>query len=184
LDPLFEKYEPINPDAGVIKIESTIKELKSELKKSAPGLMKSFDFLDPFAVADVISTHITQQTNPYGTDFPKLLLEFEELKVVGKSRGKKVDGEAYQTITVEDKRGNRRSMRMFKKLTSFDKIRIGDTVSLRVQPIMRLTPMPPAKLIYNGPLINEGDVTSIDGQKSRPTLDIEKVISIRRTQIK
>ena len=75
-------------------------------------------------------------------------------------------------------------MRMFKKLTSFDKIRIGDTVSLRVQPIMRLTPMPPAKLIYNGPLINEGDVTSIDGQKSRPTLDIEKVISIRRTQIK
>ncbi len=184
LDPLFEKYKPINPDAGVVKIETTIKELKNELKKSSPELIKSFNYLNPFAVADIISTHISQQINPYGTDFPKLLLEFEELKVVGKSRGKKVDGESYQTITVEDRRGNRRVMRLFKKLTSFDKVRIGDTVSLRVQPIMRLTPMPPAKLIYRGPFINEGDVTSIDGQKSRPTLDIEKIISIKRTQLK
>jgi len=184
LDPLFKDFALLNPDAGVINIEQRIKEIKKELKKDSPDLAKVTKYINPFSVADIISTQISKQINPYGTDFPKLLLEFDELKVVGKSRGKKVDGETYQTITVEDTRSNRRAMRLFKKISLFNNIRIGDTVSIRVQPIMRLSPMGPAKLIYNGPFIEEGDVTSIDGQKTRPTLDIEKIMSIKRTTIK
>lgn len=184
LDPLFKDFVLLNPNAGVINIEQSIKEIKKQLKKDSPDLAKVSKYINPFSVADIISTQISKQINPYGTDFPKLLLQFEELKVVGKSRGKKVDGESYQTITVEDSRSNRRTMRLFKKISLFNNIRIGDTVSIRVQPIMRLSPMGPAKLIYNGPFIEEGDVTSIDGQKTRPTLDIEKIMSIKRTTIK
>jgi len=184
LDLLFKDFAIENPDAGVINIEQSITEIKKELKKNSPDLAKVTKYINPFSVADIISTQISNQINPYGTDFPKLLLEFEELKVVAKSRGKKVDGESYQTITVEDTRGNRKTMRLFKKISLFNNIRVGDTVSLRVQPIMRLSPMGPAKLIYNGPYIKEGDVTSIDGQKTNPALDIEKIMSIKRTTIK
>lgn len=182
LDPIFEKYTISNPNAGVVKIEETIKELYKEARTSAPEIAKSIKYLNVFSVADILSSQLSKQTGPYGTDFPKLLLEFEDLKVVGKSRGAKDDGETYQTITLEDRRGNKKTMRLFKKLALFNKIRAGDFVTLRAQPIMRLSPLQPARLEHSSSLTEPYDIkiTNIDGQKSRPTLDIEKFVSVKR----
>jgi len=182
LDPIFKGFKIDRPDAGVVRVEETIKELYKETKESAPEIARAIKYLDVFSVADILSSQLSKQTGPYGTDFPKLLLEFEDLKVVGKSRGAKDDGETYQTITLEDKRGNRRTMRIFKKLNLFNKIRSGDFVTLRAQPIMRLSSLKPAILEHSSSITDEYDIeiTGIDGEKSRPTLDVEKIVSIKR----
>ncbi|MGI6484375.1 MAG: hypothetical protein ACOX0R_02020 [Candidatus Dojkabacteria bacterium] len=182
LDPIFKEYKIDKPNAGVVKVEETIKELYKETQEYAPEIAKSIKYLNVFSVADILSSQLSMQTGPYGTDFPKLLLEFEDLKVVGKSRGAKDSGETYQTITLEDKRGNRKTMRIFKKLALFHKIRSGDYVTVRAQPIMRLSPLQPAILEHRSPITDEYgiEITGIDGEKSLPKLDIEKIVSIRR----
>lgn len=182
LDPIFKGYKIDRPDAGVVKIEETIKELYKETKEYAPEIASAIKYLNVFSVADILSSQLSKQTGPYGIDFPRLQLEFEDLKVVGKSRGAKDNGETYQTITLEDKRGNRKTMRIFKKLALFHKIRSGDILTLRAQPIMRLSPLKPALLEHGSPITDEYDISirGVDGEKSRPTLDIEKIVSIQK----
>lgn len=182
LNPIFKEYKIDRPDAGIVKVEETIKELYKQTKESAPAIASVIKHLDVFSVADILSSQLSKQTGPYGIDFPRLLLEFEDLKVVGKSRGAKDDGETYQTITLEDKRGNRKTMRVFKKLNLFNKIRFGDYITVRAQPIMRLSPLKPAILEHGSPITDEYgiEITGIDGEKSLPKLDIEKIVSIRR----
>jgi single-stranded DNA-specific DHH superfamily exonuclease len=185
LDPIFSKYKIENPDAGIVRIEKVIEETVAKLEdEDWDGLEDYSEYVNAFDIADTIASNMYKQTNPYGVDMPGLLLEFEDLTVVSRSSGVKNDGNEYCNLIVRDKRGNVRAMRLFKNLADFAKIQKGDTVTLRAQPIMRLRALEEGNLQYKWPLPDNTDerieVNTVVGQKSRPKLDIEKIVSIRR----
>jgi hypothetical protein len=115
---------------------------------------------------------------------PGLIIEFEDLTVVSRSNGVKNDGDEYCNLIVRDKRGNVKTMRLFKNLADLNQIHKGDTVTLRAQPIMRLRPLKEGNIEYNWPLPGDTEqrisASAVVGQKAKPHLDIDKIISISR----
>jgi hypothetical protein len=75
-------------------------------------------------------------------------------------------------------------MRLFKNLEDLNQIHKGDTVTLRAQPIMRLRVLEEGNLEYNWPIPWDPEerisASAVVGQKAKPHLDIDKIISIRR----
>lgn len=184
LDPIFENFEIENPDAGVVKIEEVINDSLENLKDDNWSYLEDYkEYINSFDVADAIAAHMYRQTNPYGVDMPGLTLEYGNLTVVKKSKGKKNDGEEYCCVEVRDPRGNVKSMRLFKNLADWDEIEKGDVVKLRVQPIMRLSALEEGALRYKWPRPDTPDevmtVDTVAGQKTKPHLDIERIVSVK-----
>ncbi len=184
LDPIFSKYEIENPDAGIVKIEEVIEKTAQGLEDDGWGYLGDYrEYVNTFDIADTIATNMYKQTNPYGVNMPSLTIEFEDLTVVSRSNGVKNDGEEYINLIVRDKRGNVRTMRLFKDLANLNQIHKGDKVTLRAQPIMRLRPLEEGNLEYNWPIPWNPDerisASVVVGQKARPHLDIEEIVSIK-----
>ena len=185
LDPIFSKYEIENPDAGIVKVEEVIEKTAQSLEEEGWGYLGDYkEYVNTFDVADTIAANMYKQTNPYGVNMPGLMIEFEDLTVVSRSNGVKNDGEEYCNLIVRDKRGNVKTMRLFKNLEDLNQIHKGDTVTLRAQPIMRLRALEEGNLEYNWPIPGDGEerifASAVVGQKAKPHLDIDKIISISR----
>jgi single-stranded DNA-specific DHH superfamily exonuclease len=179
LDPIFKDFKLKNPDAGIVKIEKVIEKTTKEMKKDGWEDIQNYkEYVNAFDIADTIATHTYKQTNPYGTDIPPLLVEFENLTVVSISRGTKNDGEDYYSIQVRDARGNTKTMRLFKDLEDFSGIQRGDVLTLRAQPIMRLRALEPCNLQYR--FTEEFNPSFVTGALSKPHLDIVKIVDIQR----
>jgi len=179
LDPIFSNFELINPDAGIIKIEKLIDKTTKEIEADGWEDIEIYkEYINCFDIADTIATHMYKQSNPYGSDMPPLILEFEELTVVKISKGTKNDGGEYYSVQVRDKRGNTKTMRLFKDLEDISGIQRGDTLTIRAQPIMRLRALEPCNLQYR---LSETFTPSIvTGALARPKLDITKIVRIER----
>jgi len=185
LDPIFSKYTIENPDAGVVKVEEVIERTAQSLEEEGWGYLSDYrEYVNTFDVADTIAANMYKQTNPYGVNMPGLVIEFEDLTVVSRSNGVKNDGDEYSNLIFRDKRGNVKTMRLFKNLADLNQIHKGDTVTLRAQPIMRLRPLKEGNIEYNWPLPGDTEqrisASAVVGQKAKPHLDIDKIISISR----
>ena len=185
LDPIFSKYEIENPDAGIVKIEEVIEKTAQSLEEEGWGYLGDYrEYVNTFDVADTIAANMYKQTNPYGVNMPGLMIEFEDLTVVSRSNGVKNDGNEYCNLIVRDKRGNVKTMRLFKNLEDFNQIHKGDTVTLRAQPIMRLRALEEGNLEYNWPIPWNTEerisASAVVGEKAKPHLDIDKIVSIKR----
>lgn len=185
LDPIFSKYQVENPDAGIVKIEEVIERTAQSLEEEGWDYLGDYrEYVNTFDVADTIASNMYKQTNPYGVNMPALVIEFEDLTVVSRSNGVKNDGNEYCNLIVRDKRGNVKTMRLFKNLEDFNQIHKGDTVTLRAQPIMRLRALEEGNLEYNWPIPWDTEqrisARAVVGQKAKPHLDIEKIVSISR----
>jgi single-stranded DNA-specific DHH superfamily exonuclease len=185
LDPIFLKYEIENPDAGIVKVEEVIERTAQSLEEEGWGYLGDYrEYVNTFDVADTIAASMYKQTNPYGVNMPGLMIEFEDLTVVSRSNGVKNDGDEYCNLMVRDKRGNVKTMRLFKNLADLNQIHKGDTVTLRAQPIMRLRALGEGNLEYNWPIPGDTEqrisASTVVGEKAKPHLDIDKIMSIRR----
>jgi len=185
LDPIFSNFKVENPDAGIVKMEEVIQKTTQELQKDGWDALEDYEeHINTFNIADTVAANMYKQTNPYGVGMPGLVLEFDDLTIVNKSKGTKNDGDEYCNLKVRDKRGNVKNMRLFKELADLNEIEKGDKVSLRAQPIMRLRALEEGNLQYNWPLPDNPneriEVNTIVGPKSRPHLDIEKVLDIKK----
>ncbi|MFA7628180.1 MAG: hypothetical protein WCY37_02070 [Candidatus Dojkabacteria bacterium] len=185
LDPIFSKYSIENPDAGIVKIEEVIEKTAQSLEEEGWGYLGEYrEYVNTFDVADTIAANMYKQTNPYGVNMPGLMIEFEDLTVVSRSNGVKNDGNEYCNLIVRDKRGNVKTMRLFKNLEDFNQIHKGDTVTLRAQPIMRLRALEEGNLEYNWPIPWDTEerisASAVVGEKAKPHLDIDKIVSIKR----
>jgi hypothetical protein len=185
LDPIFSKYKIENPDAGVVKIEEVIEKTVQSLEEEGWGYLGDYrEYVNTFDVADTIAASMYKQTNPYGVNMPGLIIEFEDLTVVSRTSGVKNDGEEYTNLIVRDKRGNVKTMRLFKDLADLNQLHKGDIVTLRAQPIMRLRALEEGNLEYNWPIPWDPDekitASVVVGQKTKPHLDVEKIIHISR----
>jgi hypothetical protein len=185
LDPIFSKYKIENPDAGVVKIEEVIEKTVQSLEEEGWGYLGDYrEYVNTFDVADTIAANMYKQTNPYGVNMPGLIIEFEDLTVVSRTSGVKNDGEEYTNLIVRDKRGNVKTMRLFKDLADLNQLHKGDIVTLRAQPIMRLRALEEGNLEYNWPIPWDPDekitASVVVGQKTKPHLDVEKIIHISR----
>jgi hypothetical protein len=185
LDPIFSKYEIENPDAGIVKIEEVIEKTAQSLEEEGWGYLGDYrEYVNTFDVADTIAANMYKQTNPYGVNMPGLMIEFEDLTVVSRSNGVKNDGNEYCNLIVRDKRGNVKTMRLFKNLADLNQIHKGDTVTLRAQPIMRLRALEEGNLEYNWPIPWNTEerisASAVVGEKAKPHLDIDKIVSIKR----
>ncbi len=183
LDPIFSEFKIENPNAGVVKIEEIIEQTLNSLEEGDWGYLREYaEFTNPFDISDIIASNMYKQTNPYGVDMPGLVMEFEDLTIVSKSKGLKNDGDEYCSMKVRDKRGNIKEMRLFKNLADLDEIEKGDTVTLRAQPIMRLRALEEGSLEYRWPLPGNPEerlsVLTVIGKKSKPHLDIDRFISV------
>ena len=178
LDPIFSDFKQTNPDAGIVKIEKVIEKATKEIEQDGWDNAQTFkEYINAFDIADTIATHMYKQSNPYGSDMPPLILEFEDLTIVSISRGTKNDGGEYYSVQVRDKRGNTKTMRLFKDLEDLSGIQRGDTLTLRAQPIMRLRALEACNLRYK---LNETfEPNVITGPLSRPKLDIVKIVDIK-----
>lgn len=179
LDPIYSQFKVSNPDAGIVKIEEVIENTVKEAQKDGWSDIEEYkEHIDAFDIADTIAKHMYKQTNPYGSDMPPLLVEFEDLTIVSIARGTKNDGDDYFSLTVKDKRGHTKNMRLFKDLEDFSKIQKGDVLTVRAQPIMRLRALEPSNLEYK--LNDEFRPTVVTGSLAKPNLDIVKILDIKR----
>jgi single-stranded DNA-specific DHH superfamily exonuclease len=185
LDPIYECYEEIDPERGIIDIEKLIEDKKENLKDDGWEDIDEFEkHINVFSIADTLASQTYNLFNPYGVGFRELLIKFKDLTVVSISKGKKNDGEEYVSLQVRDKRGNTKFVRSFDDLERYANVHEGDTIDAIVQPIARLRSLPASNLVYKWPNPYDPErvmeISTVTGEKSKPHLDVREIENIRR----
>lgn len=190
VDTAFEGFEQIGRYSGVVRLDDVKPGVIAKLQEEGLDDAQAYGLkINYFNVAKIVGESIAPGIlEPYGKDTPNLELDISGVKVLNMVHGQRTkDGNDYIVAKMEDPNGHIEELRVFNKLHEWEKVQIGDVLTVRVEARMSNRPAAPARIENkisgvepDGSDSNGYYATTVRGYIPRSKLYINEIVSNSR----